>query len=812
MRAFVQDVRYAVRQVRLSPGFSLTVVLTLALCLGAATTVFCVIDAVILKPLPFQNPERIVRVNTLDSLQYLQPASWPGYLDERDQSHSFEALAGYDIEQAPVETPAQGSVLLNCVSSTDNFFRVFGVKPLFGRTFLPGEDQQQKNNVVVLGYDTWKNYFNGDREVLGRSINIGGSFSTVIGVMPAGFRYPIAGKDRLYSPSLVDSRTLKTRNHWWINRVGRLKEGVSVQEAMADLSHVYADMGRAHPETDSGLKPQISLLSDYVLSHSKGPLWTLLGAVFTVLAIGCINVAGLLLSRGIRREREMAMRAALGASRLRLIRQVLAEGAVLTALGASAGVLIATLFLRGMSLFLTNALARGSDIHINWTVFGAALVLAVLTTLLANLYPALNLSAVDPNSALRSGGNSRTSRDQHKERTGFLVVQISLTMVLLLVSCLLLKMVTSYRHTELGFDPKRIVTTELNLLPMRYLHNDVVATFYGPLLERVQKLPGVQAAGFINMLPIDSYGNNSPIHIAGQAPYPKNFNNWVEERLVSASYFSVFGTPLHYGRLLNPAIDTVEDPSVAYVVNEAFVQRLIPSKLDPALQRMDDAGKPESWGRIVGVTGNIRQNIYDSPLPERDRLIESIPQEKRASWLASMELVIRYEGNLSALTPSLRNIIHEIDPAVPFKAPRRMSEIVEETLIFERMESWLFGSFASLALVLALTGIYGLISHEVEQSSRDIGVRIALGASRQKVLRFVLRRVAIISIAGVCIGFALSVLTRKLIGIVIYFNPQGQILELSILAAGLILISLFAAVLPALRAAHIDPMNALRME
>jgi len=809
----LQDLQYALRQFRRSPGFALTVMLTLALSVGMATAVFCVIDTVILQPLPYDHPERIVDLQSRSRSGYTQPASWPGYQDERAQAQSFAALAGYnDYRTYTMETPNDGPVLMDSVRSTDNFFTVFGVRPLLGRTYLPGEELDGKNDIVVLGYDTWQRYFGGDKNILNRAVKLNGRTFTIIGVMPAGFRFPLNMRNAIYTPLHLDESWMKDRGSHWLRTIARLKDGVSINRAQADLSQVFLNIGRSNEGHDGGRTVRLMPLAESVNAKTQGPLWTLLAAVLAVLAIGCVNVAGLLLARGVKREREMAMRTAIGAGRWRLVRQVLTESLLLAVAGACGGILLAGAMLKGMRVFLVHALSRGADIHLNWMVLGAAIAASVVASLAASLYPALRMSGVNPNSALKTGGSAGAGRGQHRLRAGFVIVQMALTFVLLVVSGMLIRMVGRYTHADLGFDPAHILSAEINLSPARYTGRDLIADFYQPLFDRVKQIPGVRAVGVISIVPIKDWGSNSELHIAGQPPYPKGQERLSEIRLVSAGYFDVFGVTLHRGRMISSALDTPDNPSSAIVVNEAFVKKFIPSGLDAVGQRLDDADKQENWTRIVGVVSDIRQNIYEPPRAEHDYLMDAMPVKDRATGLNGMNLVIRTSGDPTSIVPVLRNVIHEIDPTVPFKTPETMTEVVAQTLVFERMESWLFGIFAALALVLALVGLYGLVSHEVEQQTRDIGVRMALGATRSRVMGMVMQRVAWMLGVGAITGLVLTALVRTVIDMVIYFDAQkeaGNVFEIALLliAAGLI-----AALIPAQRAASIEPMQALRAE
>jgi predicted permease len=812
MKMIVQDLRYAWRQLRRAPGFAITVVLTLALSVGIATAVFCVIDTVILRPLPFAHPEKIVDVESSSRSGYQQPASWPSYQDERAQAHAFSALAGYlSYYKIAMETPASGVVSLGGVQTTDNFFQVFGVQPLLGRTFLPGEEQEGKNDIAVLSYEAWQRHLGGDRGVLNKTIKLAGKNYTVVGVMPAGFRFPLSAHNAIYTPMHLDQPWMTGRGNHWLRTVGRLRDDVSMGAAQADMTHVFENLGRTYL-TDEGRTVKLQLLSDSVTGESKGPLWTLLGAVLAVLLIGCVNVAGLLLARGVKREREMAMRTAIGAGRARLIGQVLTEGLMLALLGAAGGVLLAWVALDLMRAFLIKALARGTDIHLNVTVLAVAVLIAVVASLAASLFPALHLSGIDPNRALKAGGSAGTGRAQYRLRSGFVITQVALTLVLLVTAGLLIRVVTRYRNADLGFDPAHILAVQINLSRVRYQGRDMIGDFYRPLEERVSHLPGVRAAGVISMLPIEESGSNSDIHIAGQPPYPPNQEMLAENRMVSAGYFDVMGLSLHRGRKLSIALDRPENTAPTVVVNDAFVHKFIPAGLDPATQRIDDNEKQENWTQIVGVTGNVRQDIYQPPLAERDWLIDEIGPKERNDNLARMYLLVHTTGDPTQAISAVRSIVHDLDPTIPFEEPRAMSEVVSETLAFERMEGWLFGIFAALALALAMVGLYGLISHEVEQSSRDIGVRMALGASRPRILAMVLKRVAWMLGAGTVVGFVLTLVARKLIGVVIYFDVQKEAGGFLLTALLLVVAGVLAALIPASRAASIEPMQALRAE
>jgi putative ABC transport system permease protein len=811
MESILQDVRYALRQLRKSPGFALIAVLTLSLGVGASTAIFSVVDAVILRPLPYNQPDRIYVPQTLSQEGYTQPFSWLSFKDLRAQNHVFAAVSGVSSYQGVnLETPS-GPVALQWVQGSDDFFDVFGSAPILGRTYRPGEDQPGKNDVAVLSYDVWQTNFGGQTSVIGSTIDLDGHPYVCIGVMPAGFRYPLSVQHAIYTPLHPDPLIIDRRGAHWLPAIGRLKPGVTRQQAQADLSGVLANLGRAYPDTDAGRKVKLISLTDSVEGDVTGALWTLSAAVLAVLLIACVNVAGLLLARGVKREREIALRAAVGANRGRLVRQVLTESLLLAGLGAAGGAFLSWLLLSAMRTFLIHALARGAEVHIDVLVLLAALALSVTASVAASLYPSLRLSRTAPNQALRSGGAAGTSRAHHRLRSVFIVSQVALSLVLLVVAGVLLREVAGYRNTGLGFDASHILAAEIDLSPGRYANHNVWADFYQPMLDRVSHLPGVRAAGVVNLAPIQGWGWNSEIHITGQPPTPPNENTLAEDRYVSPGYFDALGIHLIQGRMLSPSLDVSTNKAATVVVNQAFVKKFMPAGLNPVGQHIDDSDKADEKSQIAGEVTNVRQDLMQPPMPELDYLYTELPPKFSAILMRS-NLVVSTYGDPQSVIPALRDVFHQIDPALPFRAPETMGEIVAGQLVMQRMETWLFGIFASLAVLLAVVGLYGLISHEVEMGTRDIGIRMALGATRSEVFALILRRVAILLAVGIVTGLGLTVAAKRLIASVAIIHFAHQVGLLALLVLVLAAAGFLAAVLPMQRAASTEPMEALRTE
>ena len=571
---------------------------------------------------------------------------------------SLDALAGYETGPANLEL-SSGAVLLDEVLSSDNYFQVFGVRPLLGRTFVQGEDKAGRNHVAVLSYDVWQNRFGKEPDVVGRSIQLDGQPVMIIGVMPAGFRFPLWTKEAIYTPFHNERKSwAANRGSHWMRSVARLKPGFDQGRAAAELQARMTDLARAYPDTDEGRKGSFQQISASIVGKASGSLWALTGAVAMLLLIACVNVAGLLLARSVKRDRELALRSAVGASRLRLLQQIATEGLLLAALGSVTGVALAYGLLAAMRTYLIAALSRGGEVRLNLLVLSGAVCLAVATAMAASLVPAARLASLDPNRVLKSGGSAGSQRGQNRLRASFIVAQVTLSLVLLVVAGVLLQTISRSRNAELGFDAAHILTLELDLSPGRYVNRDPIAAFFTPFLERVRHLPGVQGAGVISLAPVQQSGSNMEVHIAGEPPYPKNTEMLAETRVVSEGYFEAMGIPLLDGRLLSDALDHYTPANPSGVVNEAFRRKFFPNGRSPVGAHMDDSMKTG----IVGITGNVRQSLSEPPMAELDWLMTSIPAEMRIDNLRATSLMIRSSGDPKQLLPGIRAALHDFEP------------------------------------------------------------------------------------------------------------------------------------------------------
>jgi predicted permease len=650
-------------------------------------------------------------------------------------------------------------------------------------------------------------------------VHLDGSPYTVVGVMPAGFRFPMYRRGALYTPLHAPANWRTARGFHWMRTVGRMKPGVTIEQAQADITRVMANLGKAFPDQEGGhtatlipLAAEVNGFGSDQVRPMQGPVRILALAVIALLGIACVNVAGLLLARGVKREREMALRAAVGAGRKRLIRQMVNESLVLAAVGLAGGLALSWGLLKAMNVFLVAAVARGADVQLNWKVVALAATASLLTTVGAALAPALRLSGTDPNGALRAGASGTgTGRGQHRLRSGFVITQVALSLVLLMVAGVLLRNLQGMLKTDVGFDARRTLGVAVSLSRGRYEKRDPLVEFYQPLLQRVGRLPGVRAAGLIDLLPLAEWGDGYEIHITGQPPYPPNAAMGAETRNVSAGYFAAMGIELKRGRLLSTALDRPEILSGKMVVNEAFRRKFFAADGDPVGAHIDDNPKPEAKSEIVGVVSDIRQDLQSPPMPEMDWLIDAIPVERRLDSLRNMFLIVRTDGDAKAAIASLRETMRSVDPTVPFRA-QTMDDAVSEQLIMERMESWMFGIFAGFALLLAVIGLYALVTHEVQLETRETGIRMALGATRTAVLARVMRRVAVLMILGTAGGWVLALALNKVLAAVVPVHGARDLGLLAGVSLGLALIGVLTSIAPARLAASVDPMQALRTD
>jgi putative ABC transport system permease protein len=800
-----RDCHYGARSLRKSPGFTLVAVLTLALGVGATTAIFGVVNAVLLRPLPYPEAERLVYVGQ----QYrggLAGSGEPKFLFWREQSSSFEAMACYSGYGGAGGNLAGGreSEYVSGVRVSEDFFRVLGVYPALGRAFTHEEDTPGGPRVVILSDGLWKRSFGGDKGLIGKTVTLNDKPATVVGVMPPQFRFE-GGADvfvpmRARRGSNVDPNA---------EVVGRLKPGVSLHDAQAELKVIADKYRAAFPaemvEGESvGAEPYQDLYTEGVAKY----LWIVLGAVSFLLLIACANVANLQLARAASRRREIALRMALGAAGGRIVRQLLTEGLLLALAGGAAGLLLAAWGTRLLSaLAPAGLLPSVAQVGVDWHVLAFALAASVATGLLFGTAPAWQARKVDVNSSLKdSAGKGATARG--RLRGALVVAEVALSLVLLVGAGLLVRTFVNLLGVTPGFDPHNVLTFQIEPNGERYNTSGKASAFYREALERIRRLPGVESAALTNKLPLD-WQFNLPVYFPDKPDQPQS----VQFRMVSPDYFRVMRIGVRQGRAFGDG-DNSSAPAVA-VVNEAFARKYFEGR-DPLAQQLSVGRTADVPARqVIGVVGDIKQQGLDRPAPPMVFVpIGQVPDKLMAAVrsFTSINFVVRTKGEPLALSQAVRREIASLDAALPISHVSSMEEIAARSIASQRFNMMLLGLFAALGLLLAAVGIYGVMSYSVAQSTREIGIRMALGARRAAVLRLVTGQGMRLTLTGMAVGVAASLALTRLMGSLLYgvsaTDPATFILYSLILAA----VALAACLIPARRATKVDPLVALRYE
>ena len=806
-----RDLRYGVRSLRLQPGFTAAAVVTLALGIGANTAIFTIVEAVLLRPLPYREPGRLVHVFEIDLAQAeRRNASYPEYLDWRRLNRTFEEIAGYDggsrtlIRDDVAERVDVGQV-------TANFFRTLGVSPYLGRAFEDGEDGRDAARVVLLTYDAWQRRFGADPAILGEAIRLNGIPHTVVGVLPADFEFALRGSAELWLPLWVSAAQEERRYQHWLDLIGRLRPGVTIEQAEADLgalaTAVAADVGAWH----AGVTELVVPLRDEMVASVRPALLVLLAAVGVVLLVTCANVAGLLLARSARRRRELGIRAALGAGRRRLLQQLLTESLLLAIAGGAAGLVLGSWGLTALVAAMPErqrlALPHVRHLSLDATMIAVALALTVLTAVLVGLAPAWRAAGGDVQGVLRQGGRAATGR-LGAARPALVGAEVMLAVVLVAGAGMLAKSLVRLLQVSPGFDPNGVLTLTINL-PGSYDGADGLdarLAFHRDLLARIQALPGVVGAGTINQLPFTGRGNTGTFTVEGEPLVGADPNPEVSIRTVSAGYFPALGVPLLAGRGVGAGDD--RDAPRVVVVNETLANRYFPERgpLGRRIVFSFFAGQP-AW-EIVGVVGDER---FAAP----DELVTPVVYfPYRQTPDGAFSLVLRSAAEPLALVEAVRAEVAALDPEVPIYEVATMNGIAAGTtaIFLRRYVLLLVGGFATVAVLLAAVGLYGVMSQSVAQRTREIGVRVALGANRGDVARMVVRQGMAPAIGGLIAGIAVALAATRYLGSLLYEVQPHDPAVLSGVVIVLAAVALASCWLPARRATRIDPIEALRHE
>ncbi len=797
MHTLWQDLRFGTRAIRRSPGFAALAVAALALGIGANTAVFSAVHAVLLEPLPFRDPSRLVMVFDVQPEVPQAPASMPIYVDWRDQNQVMDSVGGF-TGRGTVLTGDGDPVRLRAGVITATLMPVLGVRPLVGRWFTPEEDQPGGPKAVILSYTTWQTRFGGDPSIVGKTITLDGQPRPVVGVMPPGFDYP--GRSEVWLP-LARAVDESQRGSHFLFVVGRLKPNVTFAQGKSEMEALGRRLSelRHHPHGTT-----IAPLADLLVGNTERPLLVLLGAVAFVLLIACVNVANLLLARAVSRERELAIRTALGARRLRIVRQLLTESLLLALAGGAVGVGLAAWLIRLFVALAPPGYPRLAEIGLDPTVLGFALGASVLTGVIFGLVPAFHAAATNPNAALREGGG-RTSAGRRARRVSRVLVasEVALALVLVAGAGLMAKSLTRLQEQRTGIRVDHLLTFRLDLTAARYKEDEPVRAFFHDLLGRLRAMPDVRSAGAIQLLPLDNWGWNGVPHIEGHAPWPQGQEPLAEYRVVTTDYFKTMGVTLLRGRTFTDR-DTAAATQVV-MINEAAVKRFFPDG-DPIGHRLQ-GGFADDWAEIVGVVSNVRQATLD-----RAPLAEVYFPHAQAPY-TGMNVVLRTSAqDPLVLVPRVRQVVGQLDPDLPITNLRTMAQIVGESTRQPRLSSTLIGLFAVLAALLAVVGIYGVMSYSVGQRTREFGIRLAMGAEGRSILGLVLLEGLWLAAAGLVVGLLAAVGLTRVLASELYQVSATDPWVLGSAAAAVLAVAIAASYLPARRALKVDPMVALRAE
>ena len=809
MDTVLQDVRHALRRLAKTPGFTLVAVAVVAIGIGANAAIFSVVNATLLAPGPYPEPERLVRVwdsspQRGEAIDPIPPAGFHAY---RDETGVFETLGASTDGFYNLTGSGEPEALLSYRYSAATF-KALGVQPLLGRAFTEQEDRPGHDGVVVLSQDLWQRRFGSDPGILGRSLTLDGRAYTVVGVMPSSTNF---GPIQLWTPLALDPALADNRERRFLRVVGRLKPGVTIEQANAALARVAARMERDHPDTHSGWTALAEPIDERLVGDIRPALKVLTAAVAFVLLIACANVANLLLVRAAGRERESAVRVALGASRGRLIRQSLAESLLVAVTGGALGVWLAgtgvNLLLAFFPRNLGNvAIPRLQAIPIDARVLGFSLLLVIVSGVLFGLVPALRASAADPAECLRDGGRT-TSGAAHGRLRGLLVAsEMALALVLTSAAALMVHSFARLQNGRLGFEPDQVLTMRAMLPRSRY-DADGQRRFMDQALRNIRAVPGVQSVGSTTFLPLSGWHGDRKFAVEGRTPPVRGQEPHADWRVIGGDYLAALGTPLVKGRLFTDA-DDPSRPRVA-LVNETFVRRHFPNE-DPLGRRIDfriqsDGDAPE-WREIVGVVGDIRHHgLVREPVPE-----VYIPFEQEPLFIVAF--AIRTAGEPTAMAGAVRQAIWQVDKDQPVAYVLPLRQMASETTALHRTSTLTLLAFTGVALGLAALGLYGVLSYAVSQRSHEIGIRVAMGATRRDILGMVMGQGLRLAGAGLVVGLLASLALTRLLSSLLFGVSPYDVPTLAIVIVVLTATALLASFVPAFRATRVSPLDALRYE
>ncbi len=802
-----QDIRFGARMLMRKPGFTLVAVMTLALGIGANTAIFSVVNSVLLRPLPYPAPERLVVIQEYNARGPAQvtPAN---FLDWREQNNVFEHLAAISTRRANLTSEGGDPQRVYLAVTSTNFFDALGVRPLHGRTFLPSEEQEGHESVAVIGHGLWQRRFGSDPRLVGRQVSIDGTNHTVIGVMPAGVQYPTdtdlwVSPRRIVPEADIDLGDItRIRGFGILAVVARLREGVTLEQAQAEMDVITARLREQYPETNNNRFDRVIALHESVVGDVRPVLLILFGAVGCVLLIACANVANLLLARSSSRRKEIAIRTALGASRWRITRQLLTESVLLALLGGAAGLLIALFCLDLLTGLAASYVPRMEEVGLDRLVLVFTLVVSILTGIIFGLVPALQTSKVGLNESLKEGSRGTSARG--RLRGALVVAEVALSLMLLISAGLLFRSFIILQAVKPGFDPRNVLTLKVAPTGENYRDARSQRAFYAEVIGRVRELAGVQSVGAINTLPL-SKGAVNGYNVEGRPLLPPDKMSGANRRNISPDYFHAMDIPLLKGREFTERDDA--DAPGAIIINESLARREFPDE-DPLGKRLafgSRNGQPV-WLEIVGVVNDVRSlELNAEPVPEA---YTSYLQHQ----VAEMTLVIRSGGDPAGIASAVQSVVGEVDKNQPVSSVRTLEQVISEATTRPRFNTLLLAVFSGVALLLAAAGIYGVMAYVVAQRTHEIGVRMALGARPRDVFKLIMSRGALLTLAGLGLGLLGAFTTTRVLSGLLYGISPTDPLTFGSVVALLAGVALLASYIPARRATKVDPMVALRYE
>jgi predicted permease len=809
MSTLYQDIRYAIRMFLKSPGFTAVAILTLALGIGANTAIFSVVNAVLLRPLPFRDPDRLVMLyETLPAIPIINP-SYENFLDWQAQSTSYEGVAV--VHNATFTLTGSGEpVRLTGQMASANFFPLFGVTAIQGHTFLPEEDRAGGTPVALITYGFWQRHFGGSSGALGQTLTLDNQPYTVSGILPPDFQFfqpvdviiPIAP----WAKTLPDDRSW----HPGLITVARLKQGVGIEQSRTELSLIAARLAKQYPIFDTNVGANIIFLHEQLVKNARPALLVLLGAVGLVLLIACTNIANLLLARASGRRQEIAIRVAIGASRSRLVRQLLTESVLLALAGAAAGLLLAWVAMGALVSFVHTTMPNVGPIETSGRVLLFAIAAAILAGILFGLAPALQAARIDLRAMLNEATRGSTGTGgQRRFRGALVVIEVAIAIVLLIGAGLLLRSFTQLQNVQPGFEAADLLVVDVPLSQRAFAQSTQRMDFFDRLAGRLASLPGIHSVGAASFLPVSGGGSSIHFNIAGHPPKSPQDYILVGYRAVSPDYLQTLHVPLLQGRMLSAA-DTEKAPFVV-VVNASMAHRFFPG--ESALGKQVQLGATPTnqipYMQIVGIVGDMKQNLATDPVAE---MYVPVRQADTIIPVFSLSFVLRTAGDPHSQISAVRSVVHDLNPNQPLVRFRTMEENIAATISDPHFRTILLGIFAVSALLLSAVGIYGLMAYSVTQRVHELGIRITLGAQKSDVLKLIIGHGLKLVFAGTSLGLGTSFALSRILSTFLYGVSATDPLTFAAVPVTLIVVAFAACYIPARRATKVDPIVALRYE